>query len=395
VIDFNKEIKLSDLVRKTAKAGERSKQPTGRAKGLRPGALAKKAKPRELVGVKIGASQLAAARVVNNGSPRLRQVARQPLPRGIVSGGEVLDVPALAAGLDELFTRHSLPRDGVRLGVATGHVGVRSFEIEGIDDERQLANAVLFRAHEAVSIPVDEAIIDYRVIDEQTDESGAVNRKILLVAAYREPIERFVEAFKEAGIKLAGIDLEAFALLRAVGPTLSDGTHAAAAVVVVNTGHERTTLAVSNGSVCEFTRVLEWGGTKLASAVARELHVTADDAELLLQGFSLEPAEAGLEGDARSERVREAVKRELQVVARELVASLEFYQRQPGSLPISEILLAGGTSRIPGFPAELERLTGVRVRPANPLVRVAAEQSLVDRDDLPSLAVAIGLGVDD
>jgi type IV pilus assembly protein PilM len=393
VIDFNKEIKLSDLVRKTAKAGERSKQPAGRTKGLRPSALAKKAKPRELVGVKVGASQLAAARVVNNGSPRLRQVARQPLPRGIVSGGEVLDVPALAAGLDELFTRHSLPRDGVRLGVATGHVGVRSFEIEGIDDERQLANAVLFRAHEAVSIPVDEAIIDYRVIDEQTDENGSVNRRILLVAAYREPIERFVEAFKEAGIKLAGIDLEAFALLRAVGPTLSDGTHAAAAVVVVNTGHERTTLAVSNGSVCEFTRVLEWGGAKLASAVARELHVTADDAELFLDGFSFEPAE--LETDPRSARIREAVKRELQVVARELVASLEFYQRQPGSLPISEILIAGGTSRIPGFPAELERLTGVRVRPANPLVRVSAEQSLVDRDDLASLAVAIGLGVDD
>jgi type IV pilus assembly protein PilM len=395
MVDFKKEIKLSDLVRKTAKAGKRSKRPGGRDQWLRPGALAKKAKPREIVGVKIGATQLAAARVVNNGSPHLRQLARQPLPPGIVRAGEVVDVPALAAGLDELFTTHSLPRHGVRLGVATNHVGVRSFEIAGVEDERRLANAVLFRAHEAVSIPVDEAIIDHRVLDEHTNENGEVSRKILLVAAYREPIERYVEAFKEAGIKLAGIDLEAFALLRAVAHAAGDGTHSPAAVVAVNIGHERTTLAVSDGSVCEFTRVLEWGGTKLASAVARELHVSAADADQLLRGCSLEQPAPGTERDTRSERLRDAATRELQVVARELVASLEFYQRQPGSLPLAEILLAGGTSRIPSLPAELERLTGVRVRAANPLARVAAEQTLVDRDDLASLAVAIGLGVDD
>jgi type IV pilus assembly protein PilM len=394
MVDLKKEIKLSDLVRNTAKAGKRNSRPAGRDRRLRPGSLAKKAKPRELVGVKIGATQLAAAHVVNNGSPRLRKLARQPLPPGIVTAGEVVDVPALAAGLDELFATHSLPRHGVRLGLATNHVGVRSFEIAGVDDERRLANAVLFRAHEAVSIPVDEAIIDYRVLDEQTDEDGELSRKILLVAAYREPIERYVAAFEEAGIKLVGIDLEAFALLRAVTPAPGDSTPAAA-VVAVNFGHERTTLAVSDGSTCEFTRVLEWGGAKLVAAVARELHATAADAELLLKSLTLEPTATRVATDSRGERVLEAAKRELQVVARDLVASLEFYQRQPGSLAIAEILIAGGTSRFPGFAAELEQLTGVLVRPANPLVRVAAEESLVDRDDLASLAVAIGLGVDD
>ena len=396
MIDFKKEIKLSDLVRRTARTAERSAQRAGRSRGSRLGGLAQRSSTRELVGLKIGASQLAAARVDTNGSAHLRQVARQPLPPGIVTRGEVQDVPALAAALDEFFTLHALPRRGVRLGLATNHVGVRSFEIAGIDDERQLANAVLYRAHDAVSIPVDEAIIDYRVVSEEADESGTVNRKILLVAAYREPIERYVEAFHEAGIQLAGIDLEAFALLRAVGSAPSDGTTTDAALVVVNAGHERTTLAVSNGSLCEFTRVLEWGGTKLASAVARELHLTVAEAERLLLSLSFEPtAASNLEADRRSDRAREAVTGELQVLARELVASLEYYQRQPESLPISEILLSGGTSRMPGLAAELERLTRVRVRLANPLARVETDGSVEERDDLASLAVAIGLGVED
>ena len=88
------------------------------------------------------------------------------------------------------------------------------------------------------------------------------------------------------------------------------------------------------------------------------------------------------------------MRRELQTLARELVTSLQFYQTQPGSLAISEILLAGGTSRLNGLPEELERLTRVRVRRADPLARVQVADSVGSRDDLPSLAVAIGLGIE-
>ena len=88
------------------------------------------------------------------------------------------------------------------------------------------------------------------------------------------------------------------------------------------------------------------------------------------------------------------MRRELQTLARELVASLQFYQAQPGSLPISEILVTGGTSRMPGLAEELERLTRVRVRLADPLAAFRSTDSLGDRDDLASLAVAIGLGVE-
>ena len=61
--------------------------------------------------------------------------------------------------------------------------------------------------------------------------------------------------------------------------------------------------------------------------------------------------------------MREAIGRELQKLARELVASLQFYQSQPGSLAISEILVSGGTSRIPGL-AGGARAADARRRPA-------------------------------
>ena len=76
------------------------------------------------------------------------------------------------------------------------------------------------------------------------------------------------------------------------------------------------------------------------------------------------------------------------------MASLHFYQGQPGSLAISEVIVTGGTTRIPGLAEELERLTRVPVRIADPLARVQVTNGLAERDDLASLAAAIGLGVE-
>ena len=224
---------------------------------------------KRLVGLKLGGSQLAAARVNNNGTPELVQLARTDLDAGIIVGGELRDPDALAEGLKAFFKEHKLPRQGVRLGIANNRIGVRIFDIGGIEDAKQLENAIRFRAQEALPIPIEEAVLDYHVLDEKTGEDGAVTRRILLVVAYRDLVDRYVAACKKAGIKLVGIDLEAFALLRALGESSTEDAPASnAALVVVSIGHDRSTFAVSDGRVCEFTRVLDWGGATLNVAVA-------------------------------------------------------------------------------------------------------------------------------
>lgn len=388
MVDLKKEIKLSDLVPR------RKPKPGGRMPASSSGRRTRRPAKRELVGLKVGASQMAAARIMNNGSANLVQLARGPLDRGIVVGGEVRDIPALARALDSFFEEHKLPRRGVRLGLATNRIGVRAFDVDGIADEKQLANAIRFRAHEAISIPIDEAVLDYHIVNETLDDSGAVSRRILLAAAYRESIDRYIEAAKAAKIELYGIDLEAFALLRAVGASPAASNESARAVVAVSLGHDRSTLAISDGAVCEFTRVLEWGGGKLEAAIGVEVGVTPEEAVELKLAASLERDADDVGRDPRMSDVHLAIRRELEKLARELVASLQFYQSQPGSLAISEILISGGTSRLPGLPEELERLTRVGVQRADPLAEVRAGGDLRARDDLASLTIAIGLGVE-
>ena len=350
-------------------------------------------KAQTVVGLKVGASQVAAAHVVNNGSSELVQVARQPLEHGIVVGGELRDADGLAAALKDLFAKSKLPRRGVRLGISNNRVGVRLLEIDGMQDAQQLKNAIRFRAQEALPIPIDEAVLDYVIVDESAAEDGTKTYKVVLVVAYRDLVDRYVAACKKAGLKLMGIDLEAFALLRALGV---EGDAGDTGLVVVSIGHDRSTFAVSDGRVCEFTRVLDWGGFSLNVAIARALQLAPSEAEPIKLGLSLSDATVVPEGlsPQQSDAVRDAVRKQLEAFARDLVSSLRFYQNQPGSLGIREIVVTGGTTELPGLAAELERLIGVPVRVGDPLARVKVGKKVARSEQLGSLTAAIGLGME-
>jgi type IV pilus assembly protein PilM len=351
---------------------------------------------KRLVGLKVGGSQVAAARIANNGAAELLQLARMDLEPGIVVSGELRDPDSLANALRDFFAKNKLPRKNVRLGIASNRIGVRTLEISGIDDPKQLENAIHFRAQEALPIPLDEAVLDYHVLDDRADEEGTSTKRVLLVVAYRELIDRYVDACKKAGITLAGIDLEAFALLRALSAPRPETESGDAALVAVAIGHDRSTFAVSDGRMCDFTRVLDWGGSALNVAIARALDMAPSETESIKRAVSLDSTEApdGITFEHYSAAV-EAVRKQVHTFARELVSSLQFYQNQPGSLGIGEIVITGGTASLGGLADELQRLIGVRVRVGDPLARLKLTKKVALDEPVGSLAVAIGLGIED
>jgi type IV pilus assembly protein PilM len=350
---------------------------------------------KRLIGLKIGASQIAAARVVNNGAPELVEVVREPLDPGIVASGEIRDSMALTDALKRFFELHKLPKKGVRLGLSNNRIGVRVFEIEGVEDERQLENAIRFRAEEVLPIPLDEAVLDYVILEDTTREDGTPVRRILLVVAYREVVDRYLQACRAAGLEVVGIDLEAFALLRSLqAPTETPSGDGA--LVAVAIGHDRTTIAVSTGKHCEFTRVLDWGGWTLNVAVARELDMAPSEVEGIKRhlSFAQDTSVEGLTPEQVA-KARDGVQRALAAFARELVASLHFYQAQPGALGIGEIVLTGGTAHMDGLADAVGRLIGAPVRLGDPFRRVKLGKKVGHEEQVGSLAVAIGLGIED
>jgi type IV pilus assembly protein PilM len=357
-------------------------------------------KGNRLVGLKIGASQLAAAVVLNDEVPEVQQLARTPFESGLIVDGEVRDEDALAGAMKQFFAEAGLPTKGVRIGLASNRIGVRTLEISGVADMARFDNAVRFKAHEVLPIAMNESVLDYRVLSERPGENGEVIRRVLLVVAPREQVDPYVSAARKAGIKLHGIDLEAFALLRAfVEPHSAGAGTEQAAIVVVSIGHESTTLVVSGAGDCEFTRVFGWGGASLDAAIAAACSVTAVEANAIKTQLSLNGEPPATLDAAVAGRALEAVRTELTLFARELVSSLQFYQKQPDSLGIGEVVVTGGTTHLGGLTDSLHTLVGVPVRNGDPLARVVVARGVAAdptiADTLGSLSVAIGLGVED
>jgi type IV pilus assembly protein PilM len=387
-----KEKKTSKEAPKAPKAKRELSLPKRSPKQRKPASTSSAGRHKQLVGLSIGASQLSAAVVVNNGRPKLVKAARRTLPADVVVAGEVRDPEALANEIATFFSEADLPRKNVRLGIGSSRTGVRVFERPEVDDPRQLANAIRFRAYETLPIPIEEAMLDYHVVEETNTPD-----RVLLAVAYRDLVDRFAATCTAAKIELVGIDIEAFALLRAVGgEPLKSGERAEAARVAVSIGHDRTTVAVSDGRVCEFTRVLDWGGARVTAAIERALEVDAAEAEQLkrtldISGTTSEETEA----DERTARAAEAARREVHGLARELASSLHFYQDQPDSLGFAEITITGGGAHLQGLAGQLEELIGISVRVADPFARVGSGHGISSNGQDGALAVAIGLGIED
>ena len=346
---------------------------------------------KQVVGLSVGASQLAAAVVVNNGRPKLVKVARHALPPEVVVGGEVRDPEALASEIAAFFSDADLPRKNVRLGIGSSRTGVRVFERPEVDDPRQLANAIRFRAYETLPIPIEEAMLDYHIVEENNTPD-----RVLLAVAYRDLVDRFAATCTAAKIELVGIDIEAFALLRAVGgEPLGGGERAEAARVAVSIGHDRTTVAVSDGNVCEFTRVLDWGGARVTAAIERALDADTEEADRIKRTLDISANASEEQANERTAKAVDAARREVSGLARELASSLHFYQDQPDSLGFAEITVTGGGAHLQGLAEQLEELIGISVRVADPFARVGSGHGISSNGQDGALAVAIGLGIED
>ncbi len=358
-------------------------------------------KSRKIVGLKIGASQLAAAVVSETEhGHELLTLARRPLGSGIVVDGEVRDEEALANAVRTFFDEEKLPKNDVRIGLSSNRIGVRTLDIDGVEDESRFDNAVRFKAHEVLPVALSESVLDYRVLEERVGEDGATTRRVLLVVAPRDQVEPYTRVSNLAGIRLEAIDLEALALLRTfVEPGTGAPTPDDTASVVVSIGHESSTLLVAGGGACEFTRVFDWGGGVLEEAIASALDVRPIEAATILRHLSL--SGPGRQYESLDEETRakatDAVRQRLTPFARELVNSLQFYQTQAGSLGIGGIQITGGTSHLEGIDDALHQMIGVNVSIGDPLTRVirAADFDPTLEAAVGSLAVPIGLAIED
>jgi type IV pilus assembly protein PilM len=392
----------------------------------------------ELVGLDIQPGFVAAVQARVNGSIVAERVAALPLPADSMRDGEVMDEDAVSEALRELFDGSGLSKQ-VRVGVANQRTVLRTLELPPVTDQKELAAAVNFQAQDQVPMPLNNAVMDFHPLGIVDTPSGP-RQRVVLVAAQRDMIERLLSAVRRAGLTAKGVDLSAFALIRSLYRPDPEQT---GRVLYLNVDG-LTNLAIAEGTVCRFTRVVGSGLEGMAGELAERRSIALSEARALLAAVDLtapaqveqqpaapqevdslaaQNAERTADGGEQATSVQGTDESELAMSYEELAAvestpmtqapqsdadlravlengirdisgevrnSLDFHRSQDGGGEVSHVVMSGSAQDIPGFAEALQASLGVEVR----CEQIGLlDQALAETVSPHRLAVATGLAV--
>lgn len=335
-----------------------------------------------VVGLDLDPAHIAAAEVHVNGSVAVTRGAVATLPAGVLREGEVGDGPALTAALKDLWAEHDLPKS-VRLGIANQRIVVRSLDLPPLDDPKAIASAVRLEAPDHIPMPMDEAVLDFQSLG-RVETPGGPRERVVVVAVRREMVERYLEAVQAAGLKVAGIDLSAFALVRSMYNKITDED---SGLLYVNAAG-LVNVAVTSGAHCLFTRAATGGLGAMVQTLCDRRGLIEEHATQWLGHVGLEAPLAAVEGDPEIVAATRAVLDEgVRGLADTVRNSLNFYRMQQNAASVDRAILTGPAVSIKGLTERLASELGMPVE-----ARTVAAQG--DVGDASRLAVAAGLAVE-
>ena len=295
--------------------------------------------------------------------------------------GEVADPVALTEELRKLFAGGELLERSVRLGIANQRIVVRTLDVPPVEDPKMLEELVRAEAPDHIPVPMDEAILDFQPLG-QVDTVVGPRTRVVIVAVRRDMIDRMVASAHEAGLDVVGIDLSAFAMVRALHASGSEH-----AVLYINLGG-LTNVAVANDTGCLFTRAATGGLDAMLQTLCERRGLTVEHARGWMQHVGLVTPLDQVEGEAELvSSVRQTLEDGVHTIADTVRNSLNFYRMQESAETVDRAVLTGPAVAIPGFTERLSEQLQIPVEGS-----IVAGQA--EGIDLGRLTVAAGLAVE-
>lgn len=341
-----------------------------------------------MIGVDIGTTAVRAAELDFAGrsgraAPTLVRAGQVALPPGAVRDGEVADQPVVAGALKQLWAHAKFDSKDVVLGVGNQRVLVRELDLPWLPAD-QIKSSLAFQVTDMLPMSADEALLDYYPASEIDGPQGRAWRG-LLVAAQRATVTASVLAAETAGLRPTMVDLNAFALIRA----LARGEFADRTIAFVDVGATTTTVAISAQGQPRIVRSIATGGGAVTQAVAGALALAAPDAENAKRelgiGFAAPPG-----AEAAGEAISSVVRKQVEAIRNTFV----YYSGNNPGHAIDVVMLTGGAARLPGLGQYLSSASRLPVVMGDPVAGLRTGKSLSPNalhGDESLFAVSVGL----
>jgi len=339
------------------------------------------------LGLDISTNSIKVAEItLGRGEPVLSNLGIVHIPDGVIRDGEVEDGVTLAESLKELWGMTGIKEKAVTLGIANQRVIVRPIELPYMEKE-ELDSALRFQVQEFIPIPIEDAILDFDIIEEFMTAEEERMLTVLLVAAHKDMIQSFMEVLKAAGLATAAIDLKAFAIPRSLIPlaVLQAGYEENEAVCLINVGAGMTNITILKDNVPRFARFLLRGGDDFVRAIVNRLDMEWEEADAFRRGKLV------------NEEADKVLQQEIFNFVGEIRRSIDYYIAQTQERAFSKVILSGSGSVTVNLMQEMGKGLRLPLEMGKPFQNLQLGKLPYTAEELaeiePSVAVGIGLAL--
>jgi type IV pilus assembly protein PilM len=358
------------------------------------------------VGLDISSNTIRAAQLKPySPKPMLLKIAETTVS-GAVKDGEITDVDMAAEAISELWHSNKISERSVVLGISNQKVIVRLITMPKMKED-ELKSAIDFQAQDHIPIPIEEAILDYKVVGEFKNEDNEEMIEVILVAAQKDMVAKQIQTLEKAKLKPTIVDLSSFSLVRslleipAIVPEVKDIETAKKAVGLVDIGEDITNIVIVENYVPRFTRVASVADNTFIKALSDNMSVDYDEAQRLKNEYGLTPvAKANQKVSAKKtekekvEKVREILEEEGIRFISEIKRSFDYaVSESVNADKIDRIIISGKGSVTPNLVDQIQSSFQSKIELGNPLVSVSIDGQKEAEEKIFSYAISIGLAL--
>lgn len=309
-----------------------------------------------IFGLDIGSTSLKVVQLQSFGKGlSLAAIGTCPAPlRGLTSESQA-DQEALVGTIKKLVNEVKISTKRVNAALPESQIYTQVREMAPLSDN-ELASAIPWEAEQSIPLPLADVSLSFQVLERPPKETPMAKMSVLLVAAPKTLISKYLQITEMAGLELASLETEVTAINRALTRVKSA---IALPTLIINLGALTTDITVLRGGVINFTRSISTGGKALARAVASSFGLEERVAEEYKVTYGLREGE--LEG-----KILEAIKPIFDVVVEEIRRAIAFYSERHPDNPLKRAIVVGGTAKLPGLILYLAQSLGLEVQVGDP-----------------------------
>lgn len=313
---------------------------------------------------------------------KLKSYFKSQTPTKGMSSISPIDEDQMSQAISKSVQEAKIATRQANLSLPDSQVYTKVIETPNLTD-KELESSINWIAEQYIPVQLSTVMLDWQVLQKDIKTQTGLKMQVLLAGAPIALLQKYKKIVEFAGCSVGEVETEMLATVRAVM-----GNDTTSTFLVISIGNLSTSIAIVQHGILSFIYTVPVGSNAINRAIASNFGLTLDQADQYKKAY-------GIKDQAVGGKIRLAIDPILMSLSEEVKKGVAFYrERQVGNGGITQIILSGGSAKMPGMDLYFVNALGVETVIANPW-KILAVEGVPDEiaSEGPEFAISLGLAV--